>query len=198
MEHFNRTKEIPNLRNNQKDILECYGRVQGMYLIYLPTNSTYTRKLVRRIHVNTLHGGVGLTMAAIRETYWIPRLRRLVKAVRSDCWECKRFQVMAAKTPKPGYLPTNRTTSQTPFEVVRIDFMGLTRYKKVKHEFKSYLVIVTCSLSWAVHLELLPNLNTKTFIPCLKQFIDRRGRPRVIYSDNSGTFHKVAKWLSKV
>ena len=63
------TKEILNLRNNQQDILGCHGRVQGMRPIYLPTNSTYTRKLVRRIHVNTLHGGVGLTMAAIRDTY---------------------------------------------------------------------------------------------------------------------------------
>ena len=141
MEHFNRTKEILNLRNNQQDILECHGRVQGMYPIYLPTNSTYTRKLVRRIHVNTLHGGVGLTMAAIRETYWIPRLRRLVKAVRSDCWRCKRFQAIAAKTPKAGYHPTNKTTGQTPFEVVGIDFAGPIRYKKVKHESKSYLVI---------------------------------------------------------
>ena len=198
MEHFNRTKEILNLRNNQQDILECHGRVQGMYPIYLPTNSTYTRKLVRRIHVNTLHGGVGLTMAAIRETYWILRLRRLVKAVRSDCWGCKRFQAIAAKTPKAGYLPTNRTTGQTPFEVVGIDFAGPIRYKKVKHESKSYLVIFACSLSRAVHLELLPNLNTETFIPCLKRFIARRGRPRVICSDNGGTFIKAAKWLSKV
>ena len=128
MEHFNRTKEILNLRNNQQDILECHGRVQGMYPIYLPTNSTYTRNLVRRVHVNTLHGGVGLTMAAIRETYWIPRLRRLVKAVRSDCWGCKRLQAIAAKTPKAGYLPTNRTTGQRPFEVIGIEFAGQIRY----------------------------------------------------------------------
>ena len=131
-------------------------------------------------------------------SHWIPRLRRLVNAVRSDCWGCKRFQAIAAKTPKAGYLPTNRTTGQTPFEVVGIDFAGPIRYKKVKHESKSYLVIFACSLSRAVHLELLPNLNTETFIPCLKRFIARRGRPRVIYSDNGGTFIKAAKWLSKV
>ena len=130
MEHFNRTTEILNLRNNQQDILECRGRVQGMYPIYLPTNSTYTRKLVRRIHVNTLHGGAGLTMAAIRDTNWIPRLRHLVKAVRSDCWGCKRFQAIAANTPKAGYLPTNRPTGQTLFEVVGIDFAGLIHHRK--------------------------------------------------------------------
>ena len=70
-----------------------------------------------------------------------------MKAVRSDCWGCETFQAVAAKTPKAGYLPTNRTTGQTPFEVVGIDFAGPIRYKKVKHESKSYLVIFSCSLS---------------------------------------------------
>ena len=105
-----------------------------------------------------------------------------MKAVRSGCWGCKRFQAIAARIPKAGYLPTNRTTSQTLFEVVRIDFAGPIRYKKVKHESKSYLVIFACSLCRAVHLELFRNLNTGTFIPCLKRFIARRGRPQVIES----------------
>ena len=47
-------------------------------------------------------------------------------------------------------------------------------------------------------MELLPNLETETFIPCLKRLIARRGRPRVIYSDNGGTFVKTARWLEEV
>ena len=30
-------------------------------------------KIVQRAHVTTLHGGVGLTMARVREKFWIPR-----------------------------------------------------------------------------------------------------------------------------
>ena len=56
-----------------------------MYPVYLPADSMFTRKLVQRIHVETLHGGVSLTMAAVRESYWIPKLRKLVKSVRSTC-----------------------------------------------------------------------------------------------------------------
>ena len=44
-------------------------------------------------------------------------------------------------------------------------------------------------------MERLPDLTTETFVPCLKRFIARRGRPRVIYSDNGGKFIKAAKWL---
>lgn len=53
--------------------------------MYLPVFALLTRNLVQRIHVETLHGGVGLTMAAVREQYWIPTLRKLVKSVPSTC-----------------------------------------------------------------------------------------------------------------
>ena len=49
-----------------------------------------------------------------------------------------------------------------------------------------------------MHLELLQNLETETFIPCLKRLIARRGKPRKIYSDNGGTFVKAAKWLRTI
>jgi hypothetical protein len=35
-------------------------------------------------------------------------------------------------------------------------------------------------------LELLRNLETSTFIGCVKQFIASRERPRVVYSDSGG------------
>lgn len=65
-------------RNNQ-GILECRGRFQGHYPIYLPNTHPYTTKLVEEAHYRTLHRGVSLTIAKIRERYWVPRLRRLAK-----------------------------------------------------------------------------------------------------------------------
>ena len=162
--------------------------------MYLPADAVFTRKLVQRIHVETLHGGVALTMAAIREQYWIPTLRQLVKSVRSACWGCKRFIASPLTVPPPGPLPTDRTDGGTTFEVIGTDFAGPIKYKqRKKGEEKAYLVIFTFSLSRAVHLELLSSLETSNFITCLKRLIARRGRPRVIYSDNGGTFIKAAK-----
>ena len=63
---------------------------------------------------------------------------------------------------------------------------------------KAYLPIFSCSLLRAVHLELVPNLETSTLILCLKRLIARRGRPTVIYSDNGSMFVKAAKWFEQV
>lgn len=73
------------------------------------------------------------------------------------------------------------------------------KYKEgKKSQGNAYLAIFTCSLSRAVHLELIASLETDNFIACLKRFIARRGRPRVIYSDNGGTFIKAEKWLRQL
>ena len=58
-----------NLDKNSDELLECKGRIQGKYPIYLPSNSTFTEKLVEQAHIQTIHGEVGLTMAKIREEY---------------------------------------------------------------------------------------------------------------------------------
>ena len=88
-----------NLQPNGEEILECRGRIQGRYPIYLPDDSVFTEKLVRHAHLRTHHGGLGLTMAEVREKYWIPRLRKLAKKVVKSCWGCKRFQAVAQATP---------------------------------------------------------------------------------------------------
>ena len=41
-------------------------------------------------------------------------------------------------------------------------------------------------------------METSKFITSLKRFIARRGRPKLIYSDNTKTFKSAAKWLGKV
>ena len=191
--HYKETSARLGLRTDERGITVCGGRILGSHPTYLPRDALFTEKLVQRIHCETLHGGVGLTMAALREKYWVPRLRSLVKAVRSKCWGCKRFRLQAITPPIPGQLPKDRTTVGTAFEITGVDFAGPMRYRKSsKAEGKAYLAIFACSLTRAVHLELLRNLETGTFIICLKRFIARRGRPRVVYSDNGGTFVKPA------
>ena len=82
------------------------------------------RKLVEEVHLKTLHGGVGMTMAGIREKYWIPKLRRLAKQVIRSCHGCKKFQAVAFVIPPPGKLPQDRTQGNIPFQVIGVDYAG--------------------------------------------------------------------------
>ena len=60
-------------------------------------------------------------MAKIRDHYWIPKQRQLVKRVRNYCWGCKRFRVQSYENPPPGNLPTTRTQGTTPLEVLGVE-----------------------------------------------------------------------------
>ena len=185
-----------NLVKNDCDIYICKGRIQGDYPIYIPADSILAEKIVNDAHLRTLHGGVGLTMTLVRERYWIPCLRKLVKKIRRTCFGCKRQQARPLSTPKVGPLPQDRISGSRPFQVIGLDYAGPFVYKKtVNTKGKAYILLFACSLTRAICLELVPAQDLQTFLPCLKQFIARRGRPDKIYSDNFSTFIAASKWL---
>ncbi|XP_068691044.1 uncharacterized protein [Montipora foliosa] len=131
-----------NLQKNDDGLLECRGRLQGDYPIYIPDSTILAEKIVQQAHNATLHGGVGLTMARIIEQFWIPRLRRLVKRTVKKCYGCKRFQAVALAKPPPGLLPQERTKAAGVFELVGVDFAGPTKYRKSsRQEGKAYSLL---------------------------------------------------------
>ena len=149
--------------------------------------------------LHDLHEGVGLAMTLIRREYWVPRLRRLIKKLIRGCYGCKKLQVAAFSNPPRASLPTDRTEGSVPFKVLGVDFAGPIAYKlSPKNDGKAYILLFACSLTQAIHLELLPNQTTEGVIRSLKRFIARRERSRKIYSDNGSSFTAAAKWLSKV
>ena len=188
-----------NLQPDNCGVLECRGRIQGAYPIYLPDTHRFTHKVVEEAHLLTLHGGVGLTMTKVRSIYWVPRLRRLVRKVRKRCHGCKRFTATAYASPPPGILPTTRTQGVSPYQVIGVDYAGPLQYRVSKQkEGKAYVLLYSCSLTRGIYMELLPTLETTDFLGSLKRFIARRGRPERIYSDNGGTFIGAAKWIRAV
>ena len=122
-------QEQLNLPPNKHGVLECRGRPQGYYPIYLPDSGLFTAKVVQHAHVTTLHGGVSLTMTNVREKFWVPRLRKLVKKTVKNCSECKHFQAVALKNPPTAPLPSERTEGTKPFNVIGVDFAGPVKYR---------------------------------------------------------------------
>ena len=150
-----------NLQENTNGTLECRSRITGNYPIYLPRSSSLSKKIVQEAHKKTLHGGTTLTAAEVRIKYWIPKLRQFTKQVTRHCYGCKQHHLKAYSVRQQGQLSTGKTVSERAFEVNGTNFSEIIYYKtKKSKENKSYIILFTCSLTRAVHLELLPDQTT--------------------------------------
>ena len=135
-------------------------------------------------------------MCKIRERFWILQLRSLVK---KHIWKCgisKRYSVRPLPTPTQAMLPLHRTEFIEPFLGVGADFAGPMLYKRTAKETgKAHIALFTCSSTLAVHLRLTLDLSAPELIKALKEFVARRGTPKLIISDNARTFTATKKWL---
>ena len=57
-----------------------------------------------------------------------------------------------------------------------------------KKMYKCYVLLFTCAVTRAVHIELTPNLGSTCLILALRRFISRRGLPNLVISDNFKSF----------
>ena len=110
------------LRQDDNFLLTCYGRVQGYHPIFMPREHKLVTLIISHHHKKTLHGGVSSTMSSVREKFWIPRLRVLVKKVVYRCNLCKRYRVKPLSPPKTAKLPSYRTEKVEPFAVTGVDW----------------------------------------------------------------------------
>ena len=187
---------VANLQGNAQGILRYVGRVPGYSPIYLPRHHSLVRLLISHHHRERLHGGVSITIGSLRERFWIPKLRSLVKSVVHKCNVCRRYRAKAIPASSKSNLPLFRTEFADPFAVTGVDFAGPIIYKHLKTTGKAYIALFTCASTRAVHLKLCPDLSANEFKRALKEFIARQGCPQVMVSDNGKTFVATNKWLS--
>ena len=121
---------------------------------------------------------VNLTMAIIRQEYWIPCLRRLTKRVIKGCNGCKRFQAITFAHAPTRNLPMDRTEGSLSFQVSGVNYAAPIKYRtRGKGERKAYIVLHACSLTRGLYMELLTDLSTEEFLASLKCFVPRHGWP---------------------
>ena len=63
---------------------------------------------------------------------------------------------------------------------------------------KVWIVIIICTLSRGVHLEIMEDMSVEQFILALRRFISRRGCPQCIVRDNTKTFKGANKLLQNL
>jgi hypothetical protein len=156
----------------------------------LPKNERYTHLLIEKVHKRLLHCGVSQTLSEIRQHYWIPQGRAVVRKVLASCKVCRRFEGGAYKLPPMASLPSSRVSRTTPFSKIGLDYLGPLNTKENRDSVtqKVWVCLFTCLVTRAVHLELVSDMSAQSFLLCLRRFIAAKGTPIEIISDNAQQF----------
>ena len=174
-------KEITELKNGRqvhrqssifkmKPFLDENGLMRMSGRLNLSCNLSYNEKhpiilpkghlsllIVRDEHVNLKHGGVAQVMTSLRNRFWIVGLRNIAKQVKRQCTPCIRHD---SRLPNqvPAPIPRKRIEMAPPFAIVGVDYAGpLFTADFVGKKF--YLLMFTCAVIRAIHIELVDSLS---------------------------------------
>ena len=127
-------------------------------------------------------------MGAVRSAgFWIIGLHGIVSSLVEKCVTCRRLR-RQPEVQKMADLPVDRVSDTAPFTYTGCDVFGPYLVKDRRSEVKRYGVIFTCLASRAVHIEMLDDLSSDSFINSLRCFISLRGNVRQLRCDNGTNF----------
>lgn len=131
--------------------------------ILLPSSHPHVDLLIEGTHRHLLHAGPLETLTELREEFWIMKGRQVVKRTLKRCVPCDRFNCRAA-TEVVAPLPPERVMKALPLEVTGIDFAGPLYTKDQGKNKKSYVLLFTCAVTRAIHLELVTYMSINSFL----------------------------------
>ena len=165
--------------------------------ILLDSHHHLTTLIVCHAHARVGHNGVRQTLTEVGSRCWIPRGRSLVCKLLYRCVICHRFE---GRPPVPPPLPSFRLREAPAFTYTGVDYADPLYIKQPSRssENKVCICLFTCCVVRAIHLEVVPDMTTQSFIRSFKHFTARRGFPRKMVSDNGRTFKAAVKLLSDI
>lgn len=165
--------------------------------IILPRHNRVTFLLIDSLHRHYKHQNNETVVNELRQEYWIPRMRVEVRRVKTQCQQCKLEKVKPI-TVEMAPLPEARLAPYfRPFTYTGLDYFGPVYVTIGRRKEKRWVALFTCLTIRAVHLEVVDSLSTDSCIIAIRNFINRRGCPRQIHSDNGTNFKGVSKELKK-
>lgn len=215
MEDLKNGEQLPTgtLRNlkafvDENELLRVGGRLQNCSGTYdekhpliLPHRGELTMLIIADAHNKVMHYGPKQTIGHLQQRFWILGVRNAVKAHIRQCVICYRTKPRSQHQ-LMGSLPAARVTPSRAFLHTAIDYAGpiWTRTSKGRgHKAnKAWIAVFICLASKAMHLELVSDLTTASFIAAFRRFTARRGHCSDIYCDNGTNFVGAAGELERM
>ena len=137
--------------------------------------------LIRHMHFQHAHQGLDYMRAVVQLKYIVLKLRWLLGNIENTCITCRKRK---AKTVVPimSDLPIERLGyKQPPFSNTGVDYFGPFQVPIRRSTEKRWGFLFTCLTTRAVHIELVPSLDTSSCVMGVKRFIARRGTPKPFF-----------------
>ena len=178
----------------EEDVLVVGGRLgrastprRGRHPVILPGKSCLARLILKQTH-GKAHLGVEWTLSLVRQRFWIPGARNVLRHIRSTCVTCQRLYGRP-RMQKMAELPADRVNIKlTPWEDVGVDMFGPFYVSQGRRRVKRWGCLFTCLAVRAVHLEVLASMDSDSFINAFRRFCARRGQPSRVRSDQGTNF----------
>ena len=201
----NRLSSLNPFLGNEDGLLRVGGHLAHSTLSFdqkhppiLPQHSALSLLFVRHAHHQCLHGGPTLKSSILMSQVWIIGRNRLVKSTFRACVPCQRIKPHSAQQ-LMGELPADRVTRSRAFSTSGLDYAGPFQVRMSKgrgsRAYKGYIALFVCFATRAIHLELVSDLTSASFICAFRRFVGRRGICRHLYSDNATNFQGADKEL---
>ena len=179
-------------------LLRVGGRINNAEMSYnakhpllIPQKSHLAVLIVSFTHKIMLHAEFQIMIRAIRQGYFIPQLKNIIRKCIRCCKSCTVFK-QKFKQQIMGSLPPERVQFSPPFTHTGVDFAGPFNLKSSSLRnarlIKGYAAVFVCFSTKAIHLETCSELSTDAFMATFTRFVGRRGLPKTMFSDNGRNF----------
>lgn len=147
------------------------------------------------------HTGFRVVLTELyRKGIYIIGGRKMLKSIAAHCIFC-RTRRGKLLTQQMGQLPAFRGNPYSPvFHTVALDYFGPIKAKITRFTVVDcWILIVTCTTSRAIHLEIVDTSSSISFITAWRRFVTTRGvHPKEAFSDRGNAFvgaHRLREWI---
>lgn len=120
-------------------ILRVGGRLARADLPYaikhpmlLPKDHAVTKMIIRDVHCRNIHAGTQATLNSIRQQFWIPNGKSVIRSILHKCVTCRKVKPRTLNHPM-GDLPKVRVAQSRPFLHTGVDYCGPIFIKERVH-----------------------------------------------------------------
>ena len=122
-----------------------------------------------------MHNGVRDILTEIRQQYWIPSGKQVVKNALRHCETCKKCKGRPFDSVATPPLPKSLVAGEHAFQFTGVYNAGpLFVQGATKTPAKVNTCLFTCASIRAIHLELVEDSTAPSFIRTFRRFISRR------------------------